>query len=68
MAYIETRTLSGGEHSYRVVWEVPGANRRTRRKWAFDDRGSAERFRGVLEASGPDVALRMLNEADAPNV
>ena len=67
MAYIETRQLSGGEHSYRVVWEVPGANRRTRRKWAFDDRGSAERFRGVLEASGPDVALRMLAEADAPD-
>ena len=67
MAYIETRTLSGGEKSHQVVWTVNTTGKRVRRKETFATRGDAERWLGLLEASGPDVALRALNEADAPN-
>lgn len=68
MAYIETRNLSTGEQSHHVVWRTNnGDGPRKRRKETFADRASAERWLGLLEASGPEVALRALAEADAPN-
>lgn len=68
MAYIETRTLASGEKSHQVVWSVPAAGgKRRRRKETFATRGDAERWLGLLESSGPDVALRALVEANAPS-
>ena len=63
MAYIETRTLTNGEKSHQVVWTVNTTGKRVRRKETFATRGDAERWLGLLEASGADVALRALNEA-----
>ena len=67
MAYIETRTLASGEKSHQVVWNVPSTDgKRRRQKETFATRGDAERWLGLLESSGPDVALRALVEANAP--